>query len=402
MEQKVFEMIQKIFRDARGLNINYFENTEADISAADYGIRARLQHSEQFYNQIRRAADSLIFGEIWKLRDTFLLSYILFRANPDDKSFFSIGPFRTLPFENKDYQHILEKNSLGYISGEQIQILLQPVPCNILHAEATTIAHHILIYTHNLTEPVLHEKNLEFLEEDRRLPIVFLEDINERAGIIESIYMHETKLMAFIADGNYSKALSEAYFFMKLNMEQRSSELMLSHRSLIYSSNTLFRKAAQTAGIPPFYLDDISKKFAQKISACMTHDQLNDVYLNMLGEYCTLCKEYGVRNYSPVVQKVINYVRLNLDKELSPKIIADAVSFSPVYITRRFREELNTTPMTYVTQERMRVAKQVLRETSMTIQEISNYIGIEDWNYFTKLFKKYVGMTPTEFRKSQA
>lgn len=401
MDEKIFNLLKNIFSESRNLNINYFENTQADLSAIDCGIRAQMEQPVHHYEKIRRTADSLKWGEIWKLRDTFMLSYVLFRASPDKNDFFSIGPFRTLPLEDKDYQHIQVKNNLSYTAQEQLRILLSSVPCNILHIEATAIARHILMYTHGLAEPVLHEKKMEFLEGDYKAPVVFSEDINEQAKKIADIYLHETRLMTFIAAGNYSKALNEAYFFLHQNMKRRSSDRMLSHRSFVYTSNTLFRKAAQTAGIPPIYLDSISQKFAQEVSACITHDQLNSVYLNMLGEYCRLCREYNLKNYSPVIQKVINYIRLNLNKELSPGIIADAVNFSAVYIARRFKEELNATPMSYIAQERIRVAKQMLRETSMTIQEVSNYVGIQDWNYFTKIFKKYTGTTPTEFRKKQ-
>lgn len=401
MDNKMFALLKNTFEEARGLSFNYFEDpqSDSDIEKIDLGIRAQLQHSSQHYNQLRRVAERLNFGEIVKLRDTFMLSYILFRAEPDDRSFYSVGPFRTLPFEKKDYQHIQDKNNLSYTKSEELQMLLQPVPCNILHIEAVSIAHNVLIFTHNLTETPIREENLELSESENPLPLVLVEDINARAKKIETTYMHEAKLMDYIAEGNYAKALTEAKYFLNLHIDRRMPSYVLSARSLLYATNTLFRKAAQSADVPPVYLDNISNTFAEKISVCLTHEQLNHTYMIMLEEYCHLCREYSVKNYSPIIQRVITYIRLNLNSDLSLKTIADAVSFSPVYISRKFKEELHKTPMTYVTEQRIHIAKHLLSDSRMSVQEIAHYVGISDWNYFTKIFKKLVGVTPTAYRK---
>ncbi len=63
---------------------------------------------------------------------------------------------------------------------------------------------------------------------------------------------------------------------------------------------------------------------------------------------------------------------------------------------------LKTTEMTlvnYITQQRIRIAKQMLADTDMLIRDISGYIGIPDSNYFVKIFKKDVGLTPNAYRK---
>ena len=67
----------------------------------------------------------------------------------------------------------------------------------------------------------------------------------------------------------------------------------------------------------------------------------------------------------------------------------------------KFREE-GLSPKTlrnYITQQRIRIAKQMLADTDMLIRDISSYIGIPDSNYFVKIFKKEVGLTPNAYRK---
>jgi two-component system response regulator YesN len=98
--------------------------------------------------------------------------------------------------------------------------------------------------------------------------------------------------------------------------------------------------------------------------------------------------------------KIINYISLNLSEEISLNSIAEAVNFSPSYISRKFKEEVGKSLSTYITEQRMILAKSLLEKTGLSIKEISLYIGIPDWNYFTKLFKKAFGITPTEYKKT--
>ena len=79
--------------------------------------------------------------------------------------------------------------------------------------------------------------------------------------------------------------------------------------------------------------------------------------------------------------------------------IAQAVNFSPSYVSRRFKEEVGVSLMTYISEQRIQTAKRLLSTTEMSVREVASYVGIPDWNYFTKLFKKSAGCTPSEYHK---
>lgn len=76
------------------------------------------------------------------------------------------------------------------------------------------------------------------------------------------------------------------------------------------------------------------------------------------------------------MQKVINYILLNLSGELSPQSIAAAVNSSPGYVSHKFKEETGLTLMNYITQQRIRLAKKMLTDTDMSIRDIASYVGI--------------------------
>ena len=79
--------------------------------------------------------------------------------------------------------------------------------------------------------------------------------------------------------------------------------------------------------------------------------------------------------------------------------MAQEVLFSPYYVSRLFKEELGLTFIEYLTKIRIDAAKRLLLETNMTVSEISDLVGYQDPSYFTKVFKKREGVTPTQFRR---
>ena len=85
--------------------------------------------------------------------------------------------------------------------------------------------------------------------------------------------------------------------------------------------------------------------------------------------------------------------KVNLD-ELSKQFFIDKF-----YLTKIFKEQYGTTINAYISQKRITAAKQLLRFSDKTIEQVSAEISISDTNYFTRLFKKIEGITPGEYRK---
>lgn len=68
-------------------------------------------------------------------------------------------------------------------------------------------------------------------------------------------------------------------------------------------------------------------------------------------------------------------------------------------LERLFKAETGSTITGYVAEQRCRQAAELLRSTSLNIQDISGYVGYPDNNYFVKVFKAQYHMTPTEYRR---
>lgn len=103
-----------------------------------------------------------------------------------------------------------------------------------------------------------------------------------------------------------------------------------------------------------------------------------------------------VRNET--VRELIDYVNSNFTKEISIQCISGKFFVNPNYISRVFKKEVGESFIEYLTRLRVQYASRLLKETSMPVQQVSEKAGYNDYFYFTKIFKKATGKTPSQFR----
>ena len=108
--------------------------------------------------------------------------------------------------------------------------------------------------------------------------------------------------------------------------------------------------------------------------------------------------EFRNRRSQSKVQQVVDYVDHHLSKQLTLQIIANEFGITPRYLGRLFRDHTNRSFNDYVNYNRITRAARFLRNSSMSAAEIAREVGYEDPNYFYKIFKKYMGKQPTDYR----
>jgi AraC-like DNA-binding protein len=100
------------------------------------------------------------------------------------------------------------------------------------------------------------------------------------------------------------------------------------------------------------------------------------------------------------VEAMRGYIKSHLNVSFSLADVADSVDLSPYYASRIFREDQNMTIMEYAVQLRMNEACYLLANPNLRIDEIAAQLGYVDSSYFTRVFKKHVGMSPRQYRLS--
>lgn len=102
----------------------------------------------------------------------------------------------------------------------------------------------------------------------------------------------------------------------------------------------------------------------------------------------------------PRDMEILDYVENNFTASLSVPDIANHFGINEDYFYRIFKTTTGLTPITFIHQLRLRYAKQLLKNTDLSMTEISDRIGFNSSSYFSKLFSRNNGMTPTQYRSN--
>lgn len=106
--------------------------------------------------------------------------------------------------------------------------------------------------------------------------------------------------------------------------------------------------------------------------------------------------------YNDIVEEVKLYIEKNYaEEELSLNLVASEINISPNHLSMVFSQKTGSTFIKYLTNYRLEKAKELLVCTNKKSSEISILVGYKDPHYFSYLFKKTIGCTPTQFRESK-
>jgi two-component system response regulator YesN len=111
-------------------------------------------------------------------------------------------------------------------------------------------------------------------------------------------------------------------------------------------------------------------------------------------------KEEDSSHQKQVVDRAKQFIKDNYSSEtMTLSTVAEAVYVSPIYLSILFSKQENINFMDFVVQTRMEKAKQLLRKRELKIYEVAEQTGYSNPHYFSYCFKKYSGLSPSEFRQ---
>jgi AraC family transcriptional regulator len=98
------------------------------------------------------------------------------------------------------------------------------------------------------------------------------------------------------------------------------------------------------------------------------------------------------------LKRTIEYVRDNLNLDLSLHTLASMLGMSPYYFERLFKQSVGQTPHQYILHCRIEQAKQLLQTTRQPIMEVACRVGCKNHSHFSKLFRQLTGISPKAYR----
>ncbi|MBW8347855.1 response regulator [Bacillus sp. IITD106] len=128
--------------------------------------------------------------------------------------------------------------------------------------------------------------------------------------------------------------------------------------------------------------------------------QLRTETNQLLNQMWQTCIEYQSRVEDNTINQIKQYIVEHSHKEISLDGIAQIFELSPIYISKLFKEQLGVNYIAFLTECRLEKARKLMLNPEKSLKEITFEVGYQDPNYFSKVFRKMYGASPTEYRKS--
>lgn len=205
---------------------------------------------------------------------------------------------------------------------------------------------------------------------------------------------HEKSIFLSVSQGRTDEALASARYFFNW---MRGGDIM-DIRLKILEFALRAEKIAYDKGGMTYHFTS-RRDYLPDVMALSTDEELKEWFITRIADACGNVRNKQMERSESVVEAAIAYIRENYGKDVSLEDVSRKVNISPYYFSRIFREEAGSTFIEYLTSIRMDRAKELLSENRLSMKEICSEIGYSDPNYFSRSFKKNVGITPTEYRE---
>lgn len=133
------------------------------------------------------------------------------------------------------------------------------------------------------------------------------------------------------------------------------------------------------------------------LADCKSIEDFNNILSISIENLLQNIKLKNEQNISDHIERAIDYINQNIQKDLSLDDISKHISLSIAYTCRLFKKETGQNLTAYITLTKLNEAKKLFDNTDLKIYEVAQAVGISNTNYFSSLFKKHIGISPSEY-----
>lgn len=219
-------------------------------------------------------------------------------------------------------------------------------------------------------------------------------------GEQSDMYNIESTVASYVRKGEAEKLLDYLYTVNYFTVRFGSDSLRHLKNSAIILNNILNRAAIE-GGVSKVFCFQLGEINIQQIEACTSIETLNVVAMSFAREYCEKVRKIrGMLTDYDDINAAIRYIDEHLHERIKVSDVAKTVFLSPEYLSVKFHKAVGDTIPSYINRRKIEKAKDLLTLSEMPVGEISEYLAFSSQSYFQNIFKKYVEMTPKEYRES--
>ncbi len=329
-----------------------------------------------------------------------MLSWILvFDKDPDaDSSIYIKGPYFSLTNDPLRYDEMLNNSRMPERTRCILRDSLRTLPAlsNQSAMELAQMLHycvnHETISTAEVSTYMAQRKgknNERVVESDQFERSSILWQMEQE--ILDKVRRGDLSISDVFTRGNGSK-LGYAY--------SNKQEDIQKYRRQLGILLTLVSRAAVEGGLPKKTSFPLCTKYRKVLDACTSVEELQVLSSEIINNYAR--QVHRVKKLSACSSRIklcCEYINTHPEEKLMLSTLAEKAGYTESYLSRKFVQEMGCSITDYIQQAKVERSKFLLINTEYTVDEISDILGFGSRSYFSNVFKKVVGESPTQFRR---
>jgi AraC-like DNA-binding protein len=312
------------------------------------------------------------------------------------------GPFLMADLEDFIANDLRQKRSLTGADLAQAVKLLVRIP-NITPGKANDLSNMLSLMAGSIRGSLATAAPFEAdAQADDVIQSQFSEYIFKRKEVRhlpEYPVKTEKRLLASIADSDKPKAqkllnqlLGHILFSSGGDFDRMKSET--------YELLVLISRGAIDVGVSASRALGINNKFWREAQSVSDIYELCMLLSEVMNDYIDCIFSLSHKKNIGDINKAVQYIWQNYSNKITLEDAAKAVYLSPTYFCKVFQKRMGCSFNMYVNRLRIEKSKQLLLQYDLRIADIVSMVGFEDQSYFTKVFKRIAGVSPTHFRRA--
>ncbi|MGN0158512.1 MAG: helix-turn-helix transcriptional regulator [Brotaphodocola sp.] len=387
-------MIHDLLEKTAGIQVNFLPNSFSELKQYDIMLEKCIR--QHFFDLTQLEEQTL-----YCVQDMFQVEYLITRHQMPEDMLIITGPFLTNPPTEFFIISVMTQNHIHSGVKTQLEEYYRHIPVietSTVRYLACIIGQYFYGCDTNFSFNVIFYRSKKKLSESL---LMELPELTQTAAVqLEQVSALENLLFQEIRSGDRKHALQFYDRLCKIVSAANSdvvSDIELC-KSYSYSLIALCRRAAQEAGVPPTVVHMMATHHHTMIRNTSFIDQINENNIRIISQFIELIQNLFLSHYGKYVQSTMEYIALHIDCEITLAELAAHVQLSPTYLAGIFKAETGRSIITFINEKKMIYARLLLKNTSITVQEIAHHLGYQDTSYFIRVFRKNNGMTPSAYR----
>lgn len=395
--EDAFPFFQQIIQDAFKIDSCFLSYPYGDLSRVDWGFRKMMW--TQYPMPIQGTYNSKMGYRLMVVKSSLGFYNIVAFVSIDKgehPDFISIGPFCMETFSYATVKQFTNNNSYSVEFIHAVREFYRRLPLADVNDVISITTHLLSIFL-----PDFLEITPEFLNysEEKHDVIQNEETMNDFSFHTAELYAEIlNRFLEALCSGNSSmvhESLKQYLAFVGITEDSPLAKI----RKILLELNAHCKGTLLNAAIHPFYILNLFQSYETAARTTSSPVKLRSLAFEMCRKYCLLVNNYGLKEYSYLVRNVIKFMRQHLDEKLSLSILAEHFQKNASALSSRFSKETGKSITEWIHEQRIREALKYFNTTDFPVADVAYKVGFQDLGYFSKIFKRYIGSSPSAYQK---